>query len=81
MKKYIKNPPKKDDPLAGDLSDFIGKAKWRKLRLVFTPKDTKVTLRLTKGMVDTAKKVAKKKGIKYQRLMRDAIADYLTKAT
>lgn len=80
MKKYIKNPSKENDPLAGDLSDLIGKAKWRKVRFILAPKDRTVTLRMSKNMVDTAKKVAKKQGVKYHRLMRDAIANYLVKA-
>lgn len=77
MKMFIKNPPKDQDPLAGDLSEFIGKAKWRKVRFVLAPKDTTVTLRMSKDMVETAKRVAKKRGVKYHRLMRDAIAHYL----
>lgn len=80
MKGFIKNPPKDQDPLAGDLSELIGKAQWRKVRFVLAPKDTTVTIRMSKGMLDTAKKVAKKRGIKYHRLMRDAIANYLVKA-
>lgn len=79
MKNVIKNPGKKDDPLDGDLSGLIGKAQWRKVRFILAPKDTTVTLRMSKNMVDTAKKVAKKKGVKYHRLMRDAIASYLVK--
>lgn len=80
MKGFIKNPPKDQDPLAGDLSEIIGKAKWKKVRFVLAPKDTTVTLRMSKDMVETAKKLAKKRGVKYHRLMRDAIANFLIKA-
>lgn len=80
MKTYIKNPPKNQDPLAGDLSEFISKAKWRKLRLVLRRKDATVTLRMPQALVDEAKKVAKKKHVKYQSMMRNAIADYVSKA-
>lgn len=79
MPRQIKVDPD-DDPLAGDLSDLIGKLKWRKMSVVFAPKDTTVTIRMPKDMVELAKKTAKKKGVKYHRLMRDAIVSYLLKA-
>jgi predicted DNA binding CopG/RHH family protein len=80
MKEYIKNPSKANDPLAGDMSDFISKAKWQQARFTFAAKDTTVTLRIPQALVDSAKKIAKKKHIKYQRMMRDAIVDYVVKA-
>ena len=80
MKKFIKNPSKKNDPLARDLSDLIGKGNWRKVRFIMSPKDTTITIRVPQSLVDTAKKVAKKKGVKYHSMMRDALADYLAKA-
>jgi predicted DNA binding CopG/RHH family protein len=69
-----------DDPLAGDMSDFISKAKWRKTRFIFAAKNATVTIRIPKTFVDLAKKVANKKGIKYHKMMRDAIVDYVVKA-
>lgn len=75
----IRRPKKKDDPLAGDLSDVIGNAQWRKVRFIFVPKDKTLTLRMPAVMVESAKKLAKRKGVKYQALMREAIADYLVK--
>lgn len=77
----IRNPPRKDDPLAGDLSDFIAanRHKFKRLKFVFAPKDTTVTIRMPEAMVESAKKVAKRKGVKYQALLRDAIAGFLVK--
>jgi predicted DNA binding CopG/RHH family protein len=75
----IRNPPKKDDPLAGDLSDLLGKAKFRRLRLTFLPKDVMISLRLPQGLLDDAKKLAKRKGMKYQALVREALADYVVR--
>ena len=69
-----------DDPLAGDLSGYLSTLKWQKAKFIFAPKDTTVTIRVPKSLVETAKKVAKKKGIKYHRLMRDAIVSYVMKA-
>ena len=80
MSKPVKSKAKEDDPLAGDLSQFIGKANWRKVRFLMAPKDTTVTIRINKGVVDLAKKVAKHEGVKYHRLMRNAITSYVVKA-
>ncbi len=80
MSKQAKARAKEDDPLAGDLSAFIGKANWRKVRFLMAPKDTTVTIRINKGVVDLAKKVAKQEGIRYHRLMRNAITNYVIKA-
>jgi len=66
-----------DDPLAEDRSEDIRGMKFQKVRFVFAPKDTTVTLRMPQSMVTSAKKVARKKGLKYQALMRDAIAGFL----
>jgi len=82
MKKVTKTKPEvvDDDPLAGDLSDLIGQLKWRKARFIFAAKDATVSIRIPKTFVDLAKKVADKKGIKYHKMMRDAIVDYVVKA-
>jgi len=82
MKKIAKTKVtlRDEDPLAGDMSDFISKAKWRRIRFVFAPKDTTVTIRIPKTFVELAKQVAKKKGVKYHKMMRDAIVDYVVKA-
>jgi predicted DNA binding CopG/RHH family protein len=69
-----------DDPLAGDLSEYLGTLKWRRVRFVLAPKNSTVTLRIPSSLLELAKKVAKKKGIKYHRMMRDAIVDYVVKA-
>jgi predicted DNA binding CopG/RHH family protein len=67
------------DPLDGDLSEVISQAQFKKTLLTYAPKDSTVTLRVPQALVDKAKAVAKKKGVKYQRLMRDALADFLVR--
>jgi predicted DNA binding CopG/RHH family protein len=69
-----------DDPLVEDLSDHIGTLKWGKVHFSFAPQDPTVTIRIPKKFVDLAKQMAKKKGVKYHRMMRDAIVDYVVKA-
>jgi predicted DNA binding CopG/RHH family protein len=73
----IKNPPKKDDPLAKDLSDVLANAKLKRLKLTFAPKDTMISLRLPEALVTSTKAIAKRKGVKYQALMRQAIANFV----
>lgn len=75
----IRNPKRSEDPLAGDLSSLVAKASWRKVHFVLEPKDSTVTLRLPASLVSSAKKVAKRKGLKYQTMLREAIADFVVK--
>jgi predicted DNA binding CopG/RHH family protein len=77
----IKNPPRKDDPLAGDLSEFLAanRHKMRRLKLTFAPKNTMISLRLPQDLIDDAKALAKRKHVKYQALMREAIADFIVR--
>ena len=69
-----------DDPLAGNLAGYLSQLKWRKVKFTFAAKDTTVTLRVPKALVATAKQIAKKRGIKYQSMMRDAIVNCVVKA-
>lgn len=75
-----KTKPEGEDPLAGDISEILGTAKLSRLNLIYAPKDTTVTLRIPRAVLDAAKKVAKKRGIKYHRMMRDAIVNLVVKA-
>jgi predicted DNA binding CopG/RHH family protein len=83
MKKQTKNKAKieiEDDPLASDLTGYLGTLKWRTTRFVLAPNDATVTIRVPKALVTVAKKVAKQRGIKYHRMMRDAIVSDVLKA-
>jgi predicted DNA binding CopG/RHH family protein len=68
-----------DDPLAEDLTGYLSTLKWRKTHFILEPNDTTVTIRVPKNLVTVAKRVAKKRGIKYHRMMRDAIVDCVVK--
>jgi predicted DNA binding CopG/RHH family protein len=61
------------------LTGYLSTLKWRKTRFVFAPNDATVTIRVPKALVDVAKRVAKKRGIKYHRMMRDAIVSDVLK--
>jgi len=68
-----------DDPLAADLTGYLSTLHWSKHPFVFAPNDTTVTIRVPKGLVTAAKKEAKRRGVKYHRLMRDAIVKEVLK--
>jgi predicted DNA binding CopG/RHH family protein len=76
MKKSIKINNLKD-PLAGDLSGVLGTLQFKKARFSVAAKDTTITLRMPASLVDSAKALAKHKGVKYQHMMRDAIVDFV----
>ena len=75
-KKTLKH---EDDPLAGDMTEFIQSAHFKRALFEMRPKDTTMTLRMPRSLVLTAKRVAKKRGIKYQRMIRQAIVEYVAK--
>jgi predicted DNA binding CopG/RHH family protein len=83
MKKQVKKASRAtvpdDDPLAGDLTGYLSTLKWSKTPFVFAPNDTTVTIRVPKGLVEAVKKTAKERGVKYHRLMRDAIVKEVLK--
>lgn len=70
------------DPVERDLS-FVFEApeKWMKVSEVLRnlPKNKTITLRLSSDLLDQYKELAKKKDIKYQKLIREALIEYLAK--
>lgn len=75
-----KQKRREDDPLDRDMSDFIRSGHFKRVLFEMRPKDTTVTLRVPQSLVDAAKKIAKARGVKYQKMMRQAIVDYVEKA-
>jgi predicted DNA binding CopG/RHH family protein len=78
MKKGRKSSPA--DPLAEDLTGYLSTLNFKRAKVEMAPKDTTVTLRVPSQLIVTAKKVAKKHGVKYQTMMRQAIVEYVAKA-
>ncbi len=86
MKKK-KNQSKKgkienEDPLERDMSFiFDDSAKWKKFRELFqfVPKDKTITLRMSSDLLNRYKKLAKETDTKYQKLIREALIEYLVK--
>lgn len=68
----IKTDLSGDDPLDGDMSEFIRKniKNARIVRFEFEPKDKSVTIRISEGLLNAIKKKAKEAGVDYQKYIR-----------
>lgn len=77
MKEKLKNSKKTtkiddlDDPLAGDLSEFIAEGGWQSVRFELREKKDKVlSVRLSEKLLTELKKQAKKAGLDTQKFVR-----------
>lgn len=71
-----------NDPLERDMSFvFDDPTKWKKFSdlFQFVPKNKTITLRMSADLLDRYKKLAKEKDIKYQKLIREALIEYLVR--
>ena len=83
MRKRIpkfKTDKEAEDFLEQDLSDYMHPANFKEVTFEFAPKDKSVTLRLSAKLLQALKGTARKRGVQYQRLIREAIEAYLKKA-
>jgi len=80
-KKLMKRHDDEKDPLDQDLSELIKNSEWKPFSeyFQFAPKDQTITLRISKDLLQQYKKLAKEKDTKYQKLIREALIDYLQK--
>ena len=78
MKKTGKNSK---DPLAGDLSGLMEPGKWVKMSELFElqPKNKTVTLRLSEDLLNEVKKAATDRDMNYQKLIREALIQFVSK--
>jgi predicted DNA binding CopG/RHH family protein len=81
MKKSKKNNMTEKDPLARDLSDLITNGKWRPINDFFKyqPKNKTITLRISEDLLAILKKMAEKQKTDYQKLIREAVIEFVTK--
>ena len=73
---------KESDPLSKDMSYLIHqKEKWVRLDELFhlQPKNKSITLRLSEDLLKEVKKLAEEEKTDYQKLIRQAIIDLITK--
>jgi predicted DNA binding CopG/RHH family protein len=66
--------------LKRDLSDLISQDVFKPVTFEFAPKDKSITLRVSSALLHAVQDAAKKNGKNYQKLIREAIEQYLKKA-
>ncbi len=66
--------------LKKDLTDFISLENFKSTSFEFAPKDKSITLRVSNQLLDAVQSVAKRRGINYQKIIREAIEQFLKKA-
>jgi predicted DNA binding CopG/RHH family protein len=66
--------------LKKDLSDFILPDNFTTTSFEFAPKDKSITLRVSSDLLDAVQSAAKRRRTNYQKLIREAIEQFLKKA-
>ena len=66
--------------LKGDLSDYISRESFKSTTFEFARKDKSITLRVSSELLEAVQSEAKRRRTNYQRLIREAIERFLTKA-
>jgi predicted DNA binding CopG/RHH family protein len=66
--------------LKKDLSDFISPDNFKTTSFEFAPKDKSITLRVSSDLLDAVQSAAKRRRTNYQKLIREAIEQFLKKA-
>lgn len=66
--------------LKKDLSDYFSPENFTLTSFEFAPKDKSVTLRVSCELLSAVQSAAKSRGINYQKLIREAIEQFLRRA-
>ena len=62
------------------LSDYISPDNFKLSTFEFAPKDKSITLRVSSKLLDVVQSTAKRRGVNYQKLIREAIEQFLKQA-
>ncbi len=65
--------------LKKDLSEYISPENFKLTSFEFAPKDKSITLRVSSDLLDAVQDVAKRRRTNYQKLIREAIEQFLKK--
>ena len=63
--------------LKKDLSDYISPENFKLTSFEFAPKDKSITLRVSSELLDAVRTAAKRRHTNYQKLIREAIEQFL----
>lgn len=66
--------------LKRDLSDYITRENFKSATFEFAPKDRSITLRVSGKLLEAVQTMAKRRGVNYQKLIREAIERFLDEA-
>ena len=75
--KKIKTNKEIESLLKQDLSPYIHTSNFKQMRFELKPKNKTITFRISKELLKTLKQKAKKQGVHYQKLMRQALENFL----
>lgn len=75
--KKLKTDKEAENYLDQDLSSVLDTKKFKKIKFELKPKDTSITIRLPEELKLAFQKKAKKEGLSYQKLMREALEKYI----
>ncbi len=67
--------------LKQDISDYLSPENFKPTTFEFAPKDKSITIRVSSDLLKAVQTTAKKRGTNYQKLIREAIEQYLKKAS
>jgi predicted DNA binding CopG/RHH family protein len=67
--------------LKKDLSDYLSPENFALTSFEFAPKDKSITLRVSGDLLSAVQAAAKQRGINYQKLIREAIEQFLKRAS
>ena len=68
------------DFMKKDLSEYLSPENFVKTSFEFSPKDKSITLRVSSDLLEAVQDVAKKRRLPYQKIIREALEQYLKKA-
>lgn len=66
-----------EDFLEKDLTDFLSPENFQKMTFEFEPKNKKITLRMSDNLYNALKQIADKRGMNYQKVIREALEKYI----
>ena len=69
----MKTDAKAEKLLKTDISEFLNKKNFKRTSFEFEPKTKAISLRLSESLLKALKQEAKKRGINYQKLIREAV--------
>ena len=77
--KKIRDDKEVEKLIEGDLSDLIDSDNFQPVSFEYAPKDKSISLRISGALLDAVKKASKKRGIGYQRYIREVLERSLSK--